>query len=107
MIDFWWLFGCVVGAGSILALLFFGEYCNCGVGGWKIVIKDIEFEAHSVSGVIMTNRDIAIYKWGNANFDLGVNTIEDALACYEEFKGRKLYQLEIDVITLGFNKGGT
>lgn len=68
-------------------------------------IKDKEYEAVFVKPkVISTNLCIALYKWGSANFDLGVNTVDDALSIFQEFKGRKLNQRETDYIKMGFNK---
>ena len=55
-------------------------------------------------GVFATKLSIALYKWGRANFDLGVNTVEDALAYWAEFKGREANQREKDYIKMGFNK---
>ena len=54
--------------------------------------------------VFSTKLGIALYKWGRATFENGVNTLEDSYKIYEEFKGRDLNQKEKDYIKLGFNK---
>ena len=33
---------------------------------------------------------MALYKWGKANFELGVEKVEYALKIYEEYKGKDL-----------------
>jgi hypothetical protein len=69
-----------------------------------------EIKGHEMDGIQIkpglfdTKIGIALYKWGRANFDLGVNTIEDALEFWAEFKGRQPNQREKDYIKLGFNK---
>jgi hypothetical protein len=69
-----------------------------------------EIKGHEMDGIQIKPRlfetkiGIALYKWGRANFDLGVNTVEDALEFWAEFKGRQPNQREKDYITLGFTK---
>ena len=68
-------------------------------------IKGKEMEGVQIKkGVFSTLGSIALYKWGKANFELGVNTIEDALEFWAEYKGRKPNEREIGYITMGFNK---
>ena len=55
-------------------------------------------------GVFSTNLGIALYKWGRATFENGVNTLEDSYKIFSEFKGRELNRKEKDYIKLGFNK---
>jgi hypothetical protein len=55
-------------------------------------------------GVFSTKLGIALYKWGRATFENGVNTIEDSYKIFAEFKGRELNRKEKDYIKLGFNK---
>lgn len=86
----------------------------------KIVLKEskeggkldffTEIKGHEMDGIQIkpgifgTKIGIALYKWGRANFDLGTNTVEDALEFWAEFKGRQPNQREKDYIRLGFNK---
>ncbi len=69
-----------------------------------------EIKGHEMDGIQIkpglfdSKIGIALYKWGRANFDLGVNTIEDALEFWAELKGRQPNQREKDYIKLGFNK---
>ena len=69
-----------------------------------------EIKGHEMDGVqvkpgVFTNKQgISLYKWGRANYEMGVNTVEDALSIWSEIKTRKPNQREIDYITMGFNK---
>lgn len=68
-------------------------------------IKGQEMDGVEIKpGLFTTKIGIALYKWGRANFDLGTNTVEDALDFWIEFKGRQPNQREKDYIKLGFNK---
>jgi len=68
-------------------------------------IKGHEYDGVQIKpGLITTKLGVALYKWGRANFELGVNTVEDALEFWAEFKGRQANQREKDYITMGFNK---
>jgi hypothetical protein len=68
-------------------------------------IKGHEYDGVQIKpGLFTTKLSIALYKWGRANFELGVNTVEDALQFWEEFKGRAANEREKDYITKGFNK---
>ena len=69
-----------------------------------------EIKGHEMDGVeikprvFTTKIGIALYKWGKANFELGVNTVEDALEFWAEFKGRAANVREQEYIKLGFDK---
>ena len=66
-------------------------------------IKGKEYNASQVKpGLFMTNIEIALYKWGKANFELGVKNVETALKIFEEFKGKELNIREKDLIPMGF-----
>jgi hypothetical protein len=68
-------------------------------------IKGHEMDGIQIKpGLFTTKRDYALYKWGRANFYLGVNTIEDAFEFWAEFKGRQPSQPEKELIKSGFNK---
>jgi len=68
-------------------------------------IKGHEMDAIQVKkGLFSTKQGIALYKWGRANFEIGVNTAADALEIWSDIKGRKASQKEIDYIKMGFNK---
>lgn len=86
----------------------------------KLVVKEskengkldffTEIKGHEMDGIQIkpglfdTKIGIALYKWGRANFELGVNTVEDALEFWAEFKGRPANIREKEYIKLGFNK---
>ena len=68
-------------------------------------IKGHEYDGVQIKpGLFTTRLGVALYKWGRANFDLGVNTVEDALEFWGDYKGRQANQREKDYITSGFNK---
>jgi hypothetical protein len=68
-------------------------------------IKGHEMDGVQVKkGVFTTKSGIALYKWGRENYELGVNTSDDALKIWEEIKARKPNQREIEYIIMGFNK---
>jgi hypothetical protein len=67
--------------------------------------KAHEYDSVQVKpGVITSKKAIALYKWGRANFDLRVNSIEDVIEFWEEFKGRKINEMEKECIKSGFNR---
>ncbi|WP_439882765.1 hypothetical protein ACSX1A_06250 [Pontibacter sp. MBLB2868] len=47
---------------------------------------------------------VALYKWGRACFDFGVNKVEDAYEIFTENKQGDLNQREREYIKMGFNK---
>jgi hypothetical protein len=55
-------------------------------------------------GVYSTEISVALYRWGRAAFELGVNTTADALSIFAEFRGRPLNKHEEEYIKMGFNK---
>jgi hypothetical protein len=55
-------------------------------------------------GVYATRLHVALYHWGAACFDLGVNTAEDALAIYAEYKKHPADKKEEAYIRMGFGK---
>jgi hypothetical protein len=68
-------------------------------------IKGKEYDGVQIKpGVFTTKVSIALYQWGRACFDIGVNTIEDVYAIYSEFKQKELNQREKEYIKLGFEK---
>ena len=68
-------------------------------------IKGKEYDGVQIKpGVFTTMRSIALYKWGRACFNIGVNTIEDVYEIYSEFKQKELNQRDKDYIKMGFWK---
>lgn len=55
-------------------------------------------------GVYNTKLDMALYQWGKACFDLGINTLEDAWKVFAKFRGRALTGKERDYIKMGFER---
>lgn len=68
-------------------------------------IKGKEYDGVQIKpGVFTTKHSIALYKWGRACFDLGVNAVEDAYEIYSEFKGKPINERDKDYIRMGFYK---
>ena len=68
-------------------------------------IKGKEYDGVQIKpGVFTTMQSIALYKWGRACFNIGVNTIEDVYEIYSEFKQKELNQRDKDYIKMGFWK---
>lgn len=55
-------------------------------------------------GVFSTYKSVALYQWGRACFELGVNTIDDAVEIYTEIYGKPLYDRDKNYIKMGFYK---
>jgi hypothetical protein len=88
-----------------LRTLILGETKEGGKLDFFTPIKGKEFESFQIKpNLIATNREIAFYKWGKAVFELGVNTLEDALSIFSEFKERKLNIVESSGIQSGFER---
>lgn len=68
-------------------------------------IKGIEKDGVQIKpGVFSTNMSVALYRWGRACFEVGVNTLEDAQAIYAAWQQRALTEREKDYIRMGFFK---
>lgn len=55
-------------------------------------------------GIVTTRHSIALYKWGRACFEIGVNTVDDAFEIFSEFKGESVSSRNREYIRMGFNK---
>ena len=67
-------------------------------------VKDKKYDGVQIKpGLFTTYQSIALYKWGRACFDLGVETIEDAYDLYIMIKGESLSEKEELYIKMGFN----
>lgn len=53
-------------------------------------------------GLFTTLQGVALYKWGRACFDIGVNTVEDVYEVYGKFKGKVPTQRDKDYLKRGF-----
>lgn len=68
-------------------------------------IKGKEFDGVQIKpGVFTTKQSIALYKWGRACFEIGVNTVEDAYEIYAEFRGKPVNERDKEYIKSGFYK---
>lgn len=55
-------------------------------------------------GYFSSKLSLALYKWGRACFELGVNTLEDVFKIYSEFKQAQISERDKDFIRMGFYK---
>ncbi len=68
-------------------------------------IKGKEYDGVQIKpGVFTTKQSVALYKWGRACFDLGVNTIDDAYAIFMKFKDGHISDRSKEYIRMGFYK---
>lgn len=68
-------------------------------------IKGKEYNSVQVKpGVYTSLISMALYMWGKACFELGVNTIDDAFDIFSEYKNRELNPMEKEMIKAGFDK---
>jgi len=68
-------------------------------------IKGIEnVEIEIVPDVYETNLNFALYKWGRATKDLGIETVDFSLIIWQELVHRNPTKQEIEMIRSGFNK---
>lgn len=61
-------------------------------------------EIEIVPGVYETNLNFALYTWGRATKDLGIETVDFSLLIWQELVHRNPTAQEIDMIRSGFNK---
>ena len=68
-------------------------------------IKGHEYDGIQIKpGVFSTKLSIALYKWGRACFEIGINTVDDAYEIFASFKNRDINQREKEYIRMGFFK---
>lgn len=68
-------------------------------------IKGQEMDGIQIKkGVFATKISVALYKWGRACYEIGVNTVDDSYEIFSEYKSRQLNQREKEYIKMGFNK---
>ncbi len=69
-------------------------------------IKGKEYENVQIgNGAVSANIAIALYKWGRANFNIGIKTVQEALTLFAKFKNRELTAYEKEHIKTGFESG--
>lgn len=68
-------------------------------------IKGKEYNGSQIKpGVYASNIEVALYKWGKSNFELGIEKLEDAYKIFMEHKGSELNGKEKALIKMGFEK---
>ena len=68
-------------------------------------IKGKEYDGVQIKpGLFTTKQGIALYKWGRACFDIGVNTIEEAYELFSQYKGKQVNDRDKEYIRMGFYK---
>jgi hypothetical protein len=61
-------------------------------------------EIEIVPGIYETNLNFALYKWGRATKELGIETVDFSLIIWQELVHRNPTTQEIEMIRSGFNK---
>lgn len=68
-------------------------------------IKGSEYDGVQIkSGVFTTKQSVALYQWGRACFDIGVNTVENAYEIFSEHQGKPVNERDKEYIKSGFYK---
>lgn len=68
-------------------------------------IKGSEYDGVQIKqGVFTTKKSVALYKWGRACFDIGINTVEDAYKIFAEHQGEPVNSQDKESIKAGFYK---
>lgn len=68
-------------------------------------IKGHEYDGLQIKpGLFTTKQGVALYKWGRACFDIGVNTPADAVEIFSEYQGKPTSPRDQDYIKMGFYK---
>ena len=55
-------------------------------------------------GVFTTKQSVALYKWGRACFEIGVNTVEDAYEIFADYIEKSVSERDQEYIKMGFYK---
>ena len=55
-------------------------------------------------GVFTTKKSVALYKWGRACFEIGVNTVEDAYEIFADYIEKSVSERDQEYIKMGFYK---
>jgi hypothetical protein len=88
---------------AAIALFILGETKGGGKLDFFTEIKGKEYNGSQVKlGLFMTNIEMALYKWGKANFGLGIEDVATALNIFEALKGTDLSRIEKDLIPMGY-----
>ncbi|KAA3437794.1 hypothetical protein [Rufibacter hautae] len=68
-------------------------------------IKGHEYDGIQVKpGIYDTKIGLAIYKWGKANYDAGVKSLEEVYAIFSEYKKRPVNEIEKTYLKMGFGR---
>ena len=68
-------------------------------------IKGKEFDGVQIKqGVFATRQCVALYRWGRACFDIGVNTVEDVYDIFAEHQGKPVNARDKEYLKAGFYK---
>lgn len=68
-------------------------------------IKGHEYDGIQIKpGIYDTKIGLAIYKWGEANYDAGVKSLDEVFAIYSEYKKRPVNEIEKTYLKMGFGR---
>ena len=88
-----------------ITLFILAETKHCGKLDFFTEIKGKEYDGVQIKqGVFTTKQSVALYKWGRACFDIGVNTVEDAYDIFAEHQGKPVNERDKEYIKAGFYK---
>jgi hypothetical protein len=68
-------------------------------------IKGKEYNSSQIKpGIYASNIEVALYKWGKINYELGIEKLDDVFEIFAEYKGRELNEKEKSLIKMGFER---
>lgn len=68
-------------------------------------IKGHEYDGIQIKpGIYDTKLGLALIKWGKANYELGVKSLDEAFAIFSEYKKREITKREMEYIKIGYNR---
>ena len=68
-------------------------------------IKGQEYDGIQIKpGVFDTKIGMALYRWGKANFEAGVKSLDEVYANYAAYKGRAANHIEKSYLKMGYGR---
>lgn len=68
-------------------------------------IKGQEYDGIQIKpGVYDTKIGMALYKWGKANYEAGVKSLDEVYANYSAYKGRAANEIEKTYLKMGYGR---
>lgn len=68
-------------------------------------IKGHEYDGIQVKpGIYETKLGLALYRWGKANYDTGIESLDEVYSIYSEYKERPINEKEKTYIKMGYGR---